>query len=323
MVRIAFLQMRVVFLVILIFFSLQSLSQDSGFDKVDKYVDGLKLNANMSLDNLVTTLTKPFTSPTLKTRAIYYWIAKNIQYDHEGLRTGYWKKYHSEQSMVVDTYKLRKGICSGYSCLFKYMVNKAKIDCEVVNGYLRYDLQTVIIDSVNHTWNVAKLDNKWYLFDVTGAASDTLTNEVVDFWFMTHPEIFILNHYPENTNWTLLEKTIGLKDFMNAPVYTSSFITMSLVSNYHTKGYYEAVDNVVTIELKTTKNYMWLTKLYDLDKGEWFASKNVEDRAFEKGYIKLSIDRRGKFILKLDAATNNDRGFTIYQDLVYYIVENN
>lgn len=132
---------------------------------MDKYVDELQSNKNISLDNLVISLTKPFDIPTLKTRAIYYWIAKNIDYDHEGFRTGYWKRHSSEQSMLIDVYKLKKGICSGYAGLFKYMLNKVKIDCNVINGYLRYDLETVIVDSVNHAWNAVKLNNKWYLFD--------------------------------------------------------------------------------------------------------------------------------------------------------------
>jgi transglutaminase/protease-like cytokinesis protein 3 len=224
--------------------------------------------------------------------------------------------------MLIDIYKLRKAICSGYSGLFKYMLNKAKIDCEVVNGYLRYNLQTVIIDSVNHAWNVTKLNNRWYLFDLTGAASDTLTNTVDDFWFKTPAELFILNHYPENIKWTLLDKNIPLAEFKKSPVYTSSFIKMSIVRDFSRKGYYEAVDNMVSVKLKAGKDYVWITKLYDLEKGEWFSPSNVEVKAFEKGYIKLTIDRKGKFILQLDAAENNERGFTIYQDLVYYIVDN-
>jgi transglutaminase/protease-like cytokinesis protein 3 len=314
--------MRAFILTILVFSSLQSFSQNSSFDKVDKYVDGLQLSTTISLDNLVTTLTKSFDSPTLKTRAIYYWIATNIKYDHEGFRNDYWNKHPSEQSMLLDTYKLRKGICSGYSNLFKYMLNKAKIDCEVVNGYLRHDLRSVIIDSLNHAWNAVKLNNKWYLFDVTGAAGGTLTNRVDNFWFKTPPELFILNHYPEKIKWTLLDQNITLDDFKKSPVYTSSFIEMSVVNSFSRKGCYQAVDNMVSLELKTNKDYVWIAKLYDIDKREWFSPKNVEVRAFDKGYIKLTIDRKGKFILQLDAAENNERGFTIHQDVVYYIIDN-
>ena len=77
--------MRVIILTILIFFSPKSFSQDSGFGKVGKYVDGLNLHSTVSLNYLVETLTKSFNSPTLKTCAIYYWIAKNIEvtYQHE------------------------------------------------------------------------------------------------------------------------------------------------------------------------------------------------------------------------------------------------
>jgi transglutaminase/protease-like cytokinesis protein 3 len=311
--------MRVFILTVLIFSSLRTFSQDSSCDKVDKYVDGLQLSTTISVDNLVTILTKPFGSPTLKTRAIYYWIAKNIQYDHPGYKTGYWNKHSSDLSMLMDTYKLRKGICSGYSHLFKYMLNKARIECEVVEGYCRGDLQSVFAQP--HAWNVVKLNSSWHLFETTWAF-DSVKNQVDNFWFKTSPDIFILSHSPENTKWTLLDKSISLADFKNIPVYTREFVGMSIVDDYNTKGYYEAVDNIVSIDLKAKKDYVWITKLYDLEKGEWFSPKDVEVRAFEKGYIKLTIDRKGKFILQLDAAENNDRGFTIYQDLMYYIVDN-
>ncbi|MDH5415165.1 MAG: hypothetical protein OEW87_13595 [Flavobacteriaceae bacterium] len=311
--------MRVFILIILLFFSLWTFAQDSSFAKVDKYVDGLPLNTTISLDNLVATLTKSFDSPTLKTRAIYYWIARNIKYDHQGYKTGYWNKYPSELSMLMDTYKLRMGICSGYSHLFKYMLNMASIECEVVDGYCRGDLQSVIAQP--HAWNVVKLNGNWHLFDTTWAF-DSVKNQVDNFWFKTSPDIFMLSHYPENTKWMLLDRFISLADFKNFPVYTKSFVGLSIVDEYNTKGYYKAVDNVVSIELKAKKDYVWITKLYDLDKGEWFFPKNVEVKAFEKGYIKLTIDRRGTFILQLDAVENNEPGFTIYQDLVFYLVDN-
>lgn len=116
---------RVIILLILLIFSGQSFGQNSRLEEVDSYVDGLSLDKNISLNNLVTVLTKPF---------VYYWIAKNIGYDYEGAKTHYWRKYPSYDAMISDTYKLRKGICSGYSHLFKRMLSIARIECEVVNG---------------------------------------------------------------------------------------------------------------------------------------------------------------------------------------------
>lgn len=113
--------MRIIILTLLFFLSRQTFSQDAGFVKVDNYVETLKVDRNISVDNLVLALVKPFTSPTLKTRAIYYWIAKNIRYDYQGSETDFWDKYPSKQAILTDTYKFRKGICSGYAHLFKYM----------------------------------------------------------------------------------------------------------------------------------------------------------------------------------------------------------
>ncbi|AYB29514.1 transglutaminase domain-containing protein [Chryseolinea soli] len=311
--------MRIIILTALILISQQTLSQDGGFDEVDSYVDGLQLRKNVSIEKLVITLTKPFASPTLKTRAIYYWIAKNIKYDYAGSETGFWKKYPSDQAIIADTYKFRRGVCSGYSHLFKYMLTKTKIESEVVGGYGRGDLQTVIVEEANHAWNAVKLNDKWYLFDVTWASD--LSKKVVDFWFQTSPDIFILSHYPENSKWTLLGKNISLTEFKNLPIYTRSFIEMQLVKSYPQKGYYRTTDNTVTIDLSTTKEYLWLAKLYDLDRDEWFSPTNVEDRAFQKGFINLTIDRKGKFILRLNALENGDGSFTLYEGLLYYIVE--
>lgn len=313
--------MRVVILTILIFLSRHTFSQDVGLEKVDNYVETLKVDKNISVDNLVLSLVKPFASPTLRTRAIYYWIAKNINYDYEGYKTDYWDRYPSEQAILMDTYKFRKGICSGYAHLFKYMLTKAKVECEVVDGYVRADLETVIIGESNHAWNVVRLNNKWHLFDVTWGW-DTLKNDVDDFWFKTSPSVFILSHYPENPKWTLLEENISLTDFKNRPIYTRSCLDMSIVSEFSKKGYHQAVNGIVSIDLKTSKDYVWLTKLYDVDKGDWFSAKDVEDRVFEKGFMELSIDRKGKFILRLGVAENLEKGFTIHEELIYLIVEN-
>lgn len=312
--------MRVIILSTLVFFSGLVFAQDQGFDAVDYYVNRLSLDENISVDDLVIDLTKPFASPTLKTRAIYYWIATNIQYDYAGYKNDFWSRYPSNQTIIADTYKFRKGVCSGYSLLFKYMLTKAKIESEVVDGYARGDLQTVITEEPDHAWNVVKLNDRWYLFDVTWA-SDTLKKGIDSFWFKTSPEIFVLSHYPENPKWTLLAKNISLTEFRNLPVYTRSVIEIGLVKEFSQKGYYRTENNIVSIDLSATKEFLWLAKLYDIDKDEWFSPVKVEDRAFEKGFINLTMDRKGKFILRLNALENGDGSFTIHEDLLYYVIE--
>ena len=312
--------MRSVFLILIIIFSGRAFSQDASFDEVDNYVEQLRLGKDIALDDLASALTRPFESPVLKTRAVYYWLAKNITYDYQGYKTHFWDKYPSGNALMMDTYKFRRGVCSGYSLLFKYMLNKVQIECEVVDGYARVDLETIMANEPSHAWNVVKLADRWHLIDVTWASA-TATEKVDDYWFNTPAKIFIFSHYPENVKWTLLNEKVTLAQFKNYPVYSRSFLDMGIVKSLSTQGNLRTTNNQISIDLRTTREYVWLIKLYDLEKGEWFSPTSIDDKAFEEGYIRLLVDRKGKFILKLDALESGDGSFTIHNDLIYFIVE--
>ena len=80
-----------------------------------------------------------------------------------------------------------------------------------------------------------KLNEKWYLCDPTWASGipDPETNifkfDYNDGYFLANPELFSINHFPQNQNWTLLGMdSPTYETFLNAPIlYGKAYIHLS------------------------------------------------------------------------------------------------
>ena len=307
--------LQIFFLILIPFFSY---TQD--FEKVDRFVASLKLDKTITIDNLAKEITKPFKTDIDKVRAIYYWQAENIIYDYQGFKSNYWTNYPSEDSLINNTFKFRKGVCSGYAHLFKYMLEQCDIESEVITGYARNSLETIFLNETNHDWNVVKIDKKWYLFDVTWARN-TLKKKVDNFWFMTSPDIFILNHFPEESSWTLTSKKYSLDEYMNFPIYSNLFFETKFTKEISKKGHFVASNGSVRILLKPTIDCTIICKLYDPETKEW-SSPKIVDKTKLSGYIDLTLEKKGKFVVQIGAIEKCGSGFFTYDNLMYYTIEN-
>ena len=100
------------------------------------------------------------------------------------------------------------------------------------------------------------IDSTWYLLDVTWASGFiTYSNEFVqridETYFLTPPQQFISDHYPEDLRWTLLERPPTLREFHFSPFKYKSHIKYSISSASPSNGTIEAaVGDTVLIELK-------------------------------------------------------------------------
>lgn len=61
----------------------------------------------------------------------------------------------------------RESACVGFSIAFSYLMDKLNIESYIVDNISELDVSNRYIKSV-HTWNVVKLDNKFYKIDTTG-----------------------------------------------------------------------------------------------------------------------------------------------------------
>ncbi len=208
------------------------------------------------INQLTRQLTNPFSDPTLKARAIFRWLTDNIAYDckyynkygYEGrdpktykcndddsvgcdLKREAWE--NSYMNHVLDE---KKGVCQAYAMLFKRMCNLAGIDCEFVSGYTRTeDYEVGTAGELDHAWNAVRLNGVYYLVDATwaagGASKDEdsgklkkFTKHFDDYYWLTPPEEFARNHFPEEPKWVLIKNYTKDKFSLN-PYYEPGVIS--------------------------------------------------------------------------------------------------
>lgn len=311
--------MKLSTLYLLILLPLSVFSQE--FDYVDTFIKSLEFEQTESIEQVTLKITEPFDSDIEKVRAIYFWIASNIEYDYEGIDSYNWENYSSFDDILTATFENRKGICSGYSHLFERMANLCDIDCEVISGFARADLETIFVEESNHSWNKVLIDGSWKLLDVTWAR-DTVRREVDNFFFLTDPELFILNHYPEDYESALLDETYTYNDFMNFPLYRPHFHSTGFSNHIAKSGLHEAINDTVRISIQPNYDCILLPMWYDLQEQEWVKVQAGESEQSE-GWLKLFVPRKGNFLLKVGALTQTDSSFSVTDELVYFKVKNN
>jgi hypothetical protein len=228
-------------------FSYSASSQSKGsinFQPVDDFARTVKYNGN--LKELTNTLTAPYTDSIYKLRAIFIWIADNIEYDYKMYNSGSdeWKHFDCygtkascaqariefENKLLEHVLDKRKAVCNGYGKLFKKMCEQVGIQNEMVDGYVKKSqFQIGLVLNVSHSWNVIKLGGVNYYFDVTWAAgnckkdeeSGKLTDFVKqykDFYWQTPREKFMRDHFPKDEKW-IAETGRTKEQFFNAPYY--------------------------------------------------------------------------------------------------------
>ncbi|MBC3757551.1 hypothetical protein H7U19_04000 [Hyunsoonleella sp. SJ7] len=152
-------------------------------------------------------------------RFFYYWTSINITYDHKSLndkKEGLisLEEYRNMQ-YEQQVYKNRKGVCAGYSNLYKWFMDKVDIEAVIISGHIRDERNHYVElnkdDNFRHAWNAIKLNKKWILVDTTWGTSND--KEVSEFYFDIKPELSIITHFPEESRWQLLKKPLTLKEF--------------------------------------------------------------------------------------------------------------
>lgn len=184
---------------------------NSQFEKPQRNGEEALLTKGLSLK-----ITKGAVSENDKVAAIYRWIATNISYDNELMRSKNLQKkfYTSEENVIKNVLHRKMALCGGFAFLFKKMCADVGIAAEVVHGFTKkYSPAIPQSEKPEHTWNAVKLNGKWQLLDITWAISHGIKHAPDDFWFLTNPSEFILSHYPQNQKWTLLKNPISFSEF--------------------------------------------------------------------------------------------------------------
>lgn len=120
---------------------------------------------------LTNYLIKDKTTEKEKFDAIFTWVASNIRYDF----AAYFSPSGASMPRINKILKYRKGMCMDYSYLMDSLCKLSGITNVTVLGYAKDEIFDVrdSLYSDNHAWNAVKLDNKWFVYDVTWASGET------------------------------------------------------------------------------------------------------------------------------------------------------
>jgi len=219
------------------------------FLEVDSFASTIKYRTDLT--RLTQELTKSYQEELLKARAIFRWITENIRYDYKYYNRYYYKNKEPKKfkckndndceakeiaweiKYIDKVLRKKKAICLGYSLLFKKMCDIAGLKSELIPGYVRTrPTQVGTAGTLDHAWNALWIDSTYHLIDATWAAGFTGKNEdgellffkkkFNEYYWLTPPAKFALDHYPQASKWTLLTNYTK-ENFSANPYYASDF----------------------------------------------------------------------------------------------------
>ena len=207
-----------------------------------------------------------------KVRAIFYWITENISYRTKPVRS---RKRVSpflveetndtaalkplDERVAENVLDDRVAVCDGYARLFKTLCIYSGIQAEVINGYARTEATKRIQRfRPNHSWNAVMIDSVWQLLDVTWASGyitwhgGEFVRHLDEQYFLSTPEQFIREHYPDDLRWTLMDDPPLMPEFRYSPFKQKSFSKYQITSYSPEKGVIEVSNgDTILIELET------------------------------------------------------------------------
>lgn len=193
----------------------QVFSQTNRFESIDQHVLNAPSTAGKSVENLAEYLAQAASNDLEKVRAFYVWISDNIAYDTKAFFSGSQEQYTAEEVL-----QRGKAVCQGYATLFKSLCDLENIHCMIIPGYSKgygYNPNKPL-DNTDHAWNAVKLNNQWYLLDVTWGSGhinekNRFEKSFSEDFFLPDPATFVYRHLPADPMWQLLPSPVSLKLF--------------------------------------------------------------------------------------------------------------
>lgn len=179
---------------------------------IDKKALQLPDSLSKTTDQIATYINSNFVTDKDKSRAIFIWLASNIQYDTDNMFAINF--YEKKEEKIAKPLRTRKGICENYASLFTDICNKSGIKSFVIEGYTK---QNGFTDYIPHAWSAALIDTSWFLFDPTwgsgyvngGKFFKKINNE----YYKANPTTLIKSHIPFDYLWQFVNYPITNQEF--------------------------------------------------------------------------------------------------------------
>jgi hypothetical protein len=208
------------------------------FNEVDLYARSAPKNLQ-SIDELVTFFSNKPSTHLEKARMIYVWLTENISYDARA----YNLKNPGDNS-PFNVFKTKKAVCAGFANLYTELGEKMGLEIKTVLGLAKgYEFESDVFDnleeSVNHAWNVIKIEGEWRVFDATwGEGFGTSnkkgklvsTKEFNNTWFSVNPKSAIFSHLPVDNKHQFVVPQVSFEIFLALPFLTTDIFNSGWIS---------------------------------------------------------------------------------------------
>lgn len=165
-------------------------------------------------------------------KAVHDVVADRVAYDFDALAR--FPNIGREVAEADPVWRNRRGVCSGYSDLFRVMAKAAGLEAAYLVGEIR--TETGGVEPIKHAWSAVKIRDAWYLVDVTwnaggGDAADgghTFHKRYSTNYLFAPPEVFGLDHFPDDTRWQLRADPLARAEFVRQPLVRANFLAKGL-----------------------------------------------------------------------------------------------
>ena len=182
------------------------------YTAIDKKALEMPDSLTKTTEGIARFIIANFNTNPEKARAIFIWIATNIQYDVDNMFAINF--YEKKEDKISKPLLSRKGICENYAALFNDVCTKVGIQSFVIEGYTK---QNGFADYIPHAWCAAFIDGSWFLFDPTWGSGYISNNKfyrkINNDYYKAQPSALIKSHMPFDFLW----------QFVNYPVTNQEF----------------------------------------------------------------------------------------------------
>lgn len=291
---------------------------------------GLYPTSFSSYEKLAKRINKDFSTSKGRASAIYVWIAYNISYDVKAANSNNRTRSYSYRTLeekekieqdynddiVNTTLRKQKAVCDGYSRLFKKLCDLCDVECEVISGTSKTNINDIgkLPNDSDHAWNAVKIGNNWGLVDVTWGAgfvktgTNRFTKRFNDVYFLTHPELFFLNHFPDDQDHLLIKRS--KKDFAKLPLYYTGYIDSGFILISPQNGIItKAKNNNIHFEIDAQGQLPFIVYTFSNSKSSKVVAAEMIDGNLhfdipldkrKRGYLTLFYKNTGFITYKLD-----------------------
>jgi transglutaminase-like putative cysteine protease len=226
----------------------------------DALVNAIPDSAQTSVDAVGKFFAARITDKRELIKALHDYVVLRLHYDVPTSKLEGAELANRPSQQADDVFAARTGVCEGYARLLKALGESAGLEMAFVTGVIRDahrnsgdastdDAIRAALDGNLHAWNAVKIDGQWLLVDATwdDPVTEDGSQKLSETYLFTPPQLFGLDHRPDDDAWQLVAKPLSIGDFARQPLLSPRAGELGLVLETPTRSQVTAEDGKVDI----------------------------------------------------------------------------